>query len=401
MQINLKQLKLLPFVACVLLILRTAVSFNVFAFLLPVSYAVWGGCILCFFCMLFLCSREMQITKLELSVLIYFLLLCVITLLNGTDMKGAVYNTIEVLLLLMLFNYYRHRLPFLIKTLAFIYSVVLYINLAMMIIFPTWMFHAKDVNDSFLLGGNYNAMGCRMICGIVTSVLCVKFSRLWLINTIALFIVSLLTLLLVGSMTSLSNIVIFTFLCLIPSLRLKKLALLSFFVFYLLFQFIVVFSGEGIQHNETAVYIIEEILHKDITFTNRTYLWDAAGKLFASSPLIGYGCVDNDWYLINLSSMAIGPHNFILAVLINGGLLLISAFLYICVVVIRRVLPYFDNMACLLLMGIVTLLFMMTMEVYPTFFIIYLLTLVYFYPNLCDNDTSKIETETAIQVTET
>lgn len=65
-----------------------------------------------------------------------------------------------------------------------------------------------------------------------------------------------------------------------------------------------------------AVYIIEDVLGKDITFTNRTQLWDAAGKKFVESPILGYGFVDKEWYLANMESFAIGPHNFIYSILL-------------------------------------------------------------------------------------
>lgn len=36
-------------------------------------------------------------------------------------------------------------------------------------------------------------------------------------------------------------------------------------------------------------FIIEDILHKDLTFTGRTYIWDRAIELFCKSPVYGYG----------------------------------------------------------------------------------------------------------------
>ena len=57
-------------------------------------------------------------------------------------------------------------------------------------------------------------------------------------------------------------------------------------------------------------------------------------------------------------------------------------------------MQYTDKTSVTLMMGITTLLFMMTMEVYPYFFIFYLLTLAYYYPEL-DNiwQSKKIEKE--------
>ena len=133
---------------------------------------------------------------------------------------------------------------------------------------------------------------------------------------------------------------------------------------------------------------------KDLTFTNRTRMWSSAGELFAQSPIIGYGIVDNEWYVSNMDSFAKGPHNFIYGILINGGLVLMFLFIALFIYAVKHLMQYTDKTSVTLMMGITTLLFMMTMEVYPYFFIFYLLTLAYYYPEL-DNIwlSKKIEKE--------
>ena len=129
-----------------------------------------------------------------------------------------------------------------------------------------------------------------------------------------------------------------------------------------------------------AVYIIEDVLGKDITFTNRTQLWDAAGKKFVESPILGYGFVDKEWYLANMESSAIGPHNFIFSILLNGGLTLITILLLSIVVMFRRLMGHIDKTATIVLMGTCVFLFMSTMEVFPFFFFFGLIYTLYYYP---------------------
>lgn len=149
-----------------------------------------------------------------------------------------------------------------------------------------------------------------------------------------------------------------------------------------MFQTVVVFNGEGLHNNEVAVYIIEDVLGKDITFTHRTRMWDAAGRKFAESPFIGYGFVDSEWFLSEMDSFAIGPHNFIYNVLLNGGLTLISLFLLMLFIVLRKIRLQYDKMGNILLFGLFTMFFMMTMEVYPFFFVFGLLYVIYYYPTM-------------------
>lgn len=377
---NLDKIDFFLIIALTLVIINASVSFTVFDFLQTISYAVWGMCCLCFIIMIYLFSRKPLISLFDASVIGYFFILILFTFLSGTDIKSAVYKTIEVFLFLMVLTH-RHNLKLVLNTSCIVLSACTYLNLLIMILFPNWMFVAKDVYDSYLLGGNYNQIGCRLICAVVISCLCIMYSKKWLINTICLFAVSITTLALVGSMTSLSCIILFAVFCIVPSLKLQKIGTVLFFVFIVAFQCIVVFSGEGLHNNPYAVYLIEDVLQKDLTFTNRTSLWDAAGTLFSKSPVIGYGFVDGDWYLSEMSSFAIGPHNFIYSVLINGGITLLSLFLFICFQSVQKCMSNLDRYATILLFGILSMFFMMQMEVYPYFFVFMLLSIAYYLPS--------------------
>ena len=401
MKLCFRQLYILQIWMVFLLIIHIVVSFNVFGFLQPISYIVWGCCCLHFLLMFFFYIRETQITYFGLTTLFYCSLLIIFTLLNGTDIKSAIYITIEISLFIMIMSYYRNDLGTLLKTCAITFSLIIYFNLGLMVFFPDWMFSSEDTFDSFLLGGNYNQMGGRMICGIITNVLCLRFNKKWIVNVVFLLIASIVSLILVGSMTALSGIIIFLIFCIIPSLKLKKIGLIVFFTFYVFFQIFVCFNSESLHNNDVAVYIVEDILGKDISFTNRTQLWHSASVKFSESPIIGWGVVDSDWYLTQMDSFAIGPHNFIYSILVTGGITLFIIFIGLCLLCYRRIVPFNNNTSILLLVGIVTFLFMMLMEVYPFFFLIYLLAFVYYFPDLEDmwkqknikKDTIKNEEE--------
>lgn len=382
MIIKLKEQRWMLGAMLALLIVWASVSFIVFDFLQIVSYLVLGMCILCFIVMAHIWLRKPTMSKLDVWMMVFFLLLTVLTLLNGTHIKGAIYQSICIFLLMMLLNYFRDDFTLTLKVCALTFSIIIYANLAIMIMFPNWMFAAKDTFNSYLLGGNYNQMGVRLLCGLITSVMCVRFGKKWLINVIGLSIVVLTTLILVGSMTSLTGITIFLLFCLVPWRGLQKVGMAVFFIVYLLFQTVVVFGGEGLYNNELATYFIEQVLGKTMTFSLRTTMWAAAGDLFSRSPIWGYGWVDTEWYLSHLSSQAVGPHNFIYSILINGGLLLFLVFIIICYEACKHVFSHrLSRLNLILVMGIEVWLFMGLMEVYPFFFFFYVLLLAYYYPS--------------------
>lgn len=378
MYIDLKELKWLPFSVIFVLVIRMAVSLNVFPALQMYSYLVLALTLLSFVVLAFLYLRENKITVFGVILLFYFLFLFGISIIKECEAQFVLYDMAENLLILMLFAYYEKRLHFILQSFSFAFSAIVYVNLAIMVFYPTWMFQGNDVTDSFLLGANYNQMGSRFICAIITSVICVRYSKWWILNTVALFIVSFFTLLLVGSMTSMANIIIYALFCLIPSLKLRKAAVISMFVLFVFVQVFVVFNGESIQKNEIAVYLIEDVMEKDITFTGRTHLWETSGELFSESPLIGYGKVGMDWYASNLSAVAKGPHNFLYATLLHGGLVLFFIYGALCWVAIRNAIERFESVTSYILMGVFVIMFMMTMEVFHISFVVYLLTMAFY-----------------------
>lgn len=363
-----------------ILLMYMVISFNIFAFLQPVSYLVLGFCLLDFLVLSYFFLQRMKVSYYGFIVFLYMIFLLIMTIFNLTDIKTSIYNFVVIMTLLMLFAYYDKQHKLILVTTAVFLSVCVYANLALMILFPDWIFMTEvQDKDSFLLGGNYNQMGCRFVLALIVSVMCAPYGKKWKINTVCISLVSIITLILVGSMTALANIILLSVLFLIPSKKILKVTLACFFVFYLFFQCVVCFTGEGLHNNELAVYIIEDLLGKELTFTNRTEMWDSAAKVFAESPIFGYGMVDAEWYLTNMNSSAIGPHNFIYALLIYGGIIGLALFVTIAVFAIKRIFAHLDRTALLLLLGTQTLFFIMCFEVFHLFFPITLFCLAYNY----------------------
>ena len=73
-------------------------------------------------------------------------------------------------------------------------------------------------------------------------------------------------------------------------------------------------------------------MQKDLTFTNRTFLWDTTLNYFGQSPIVGYG-----WQNYSLrramysSNSIIFAHNQILEWLYLGGIIYVLIFIYMCV----------------------------------------------------------------------
>ncbi len=311
------------------------------------------------------------------------LLFVVFTLINANDVKNSIYTAIETWLILLVMHYYRYRMKMVVVCCAISYSFCIYWNALHMAANPhLWIVDLEKSSLGYLLGYNYNGMGIRMIVALTTNILCLKFSKWWLLNVVPLVIAIVVPLAMLQSMTSLAAIILFLIVSIIPSNQIKRTCLFGLFAVFLLFQIFIVFNGKGLENNEVAVYIVEDVLGKDITFTNRTHMWDSALTVIGKSPIIGHGFADNDWFRANMTNFAVGPHNFVLSLLVFGGVVLLVIYIVIVTMAYRSISKCDDTMSIVLLLANVTMLIMMLMEMYPYPFVIYMTALVYYYPDL-------------------
>lgn len=390
LRINMQDMTILPFIMITSLVLFICISFSELE--MPMlSFGVLILVLACFAVMLTLVMRRHEMTYFGFAIFIYFLLLIVLTIVNVNDIRNSIYTSCSVWLMLLIMRYYRWRMDMVLKSFCIAFSVCIYINFAHIITHPMlWILQDEKSGTGYLLGNNYNQMGCRLIIGLATNLLCLRYSKLWLVNFIGISVASIASLAMVGSMTSLSMVSLFLVFCMIPSARLRRLGIYGLFVVFVLFQVFVVFNGRGLEDNELAVYIIEDVLQKDLTFTNRTHMWESALKIIGESPLWGWGYPDGDWYKSNMTALAIGPHNFILSVLINGGLILFSLYCGICVMAYKAIRPFWqDAMLQKLVFAVLCLWVMSLMEMYMYSIMIYPLVLLFYYKYYAETNNPK------------
>ncbi len=380
MQIKLKELTLIPAAFLTFLIIMISMSLSEIEMQL-LSYGTLAMVLGGFFCMSIMYLYEGEMSRYGMCNLLFMAIFVGITIVNGHDIKNAIYLTAETWLMLLIMQYYKHRMKMVIVCCALAFSFCVYCNAIHMLQNPhLWIVNEEKQLSGYLLGNNYNGMGIRMIIALTTNILCLKFSKLWLLNIIPLTVAIVLPLAVVQSMTSLSCILMLLLCCLIPSNKLKKAGLAGLFILFVLFQVFVVFNGKGLENNELAVYFIEDVLDKDITFTNRTHMWDSALRVIAESPIIGYGYVDDAWFRANMTNFAMGPHNFILSLFIYGGIGHFLLYIIICFMAYRSISQCKDTMSIVLQFAIVTMMVMMLMEMYPYPLVMYMIALAYYYP---------------------
>lgn len=382
MKIDTKSMYVLPMVMMIVFAMHTSISFNAIESS-TASYLSLAMTLMSFVVALTLIIRTGNISRLSLFAAFFLFLVETVSLATDVAWKDWLYTIVDVSLLMFMFHFYRDNLHPLLTGLVIGFSICIYAQMFQCITNPDmWLIIGEKTNVGYLLGGNYNSIGCRVLVALTTGILSLKMSKWWWINLVPLIVSGVAILFMVQSMTSVTCILLLILLCMLPNKNFQRLACFSMLAIAVLFEVFVCFQGKGFENNDLARWFLIDVLGKDMTFTRRTNMWDAALRVIGESPIWGYGNVDEKWFISNMSSQAVGSHNFILGVLINGGIIGLGIYLYIFFIALRKLIAYNDFFSSVIFIGIASLSIMMLMEYYPIQFPFYLFTLAYYYEQI-------------------
>lgn len=389
MKIDTKSMYVLPMVMMIVFAMHTSISFNAIESY-TASYLSLAMTLMSFVVALTLIIRAGNISRLSLFAAFFLFLVETVSLATDVAWKDWLYTIVDVSLLMFMFHFYRDNLHPLLTGLVIGFSICIYAQMFQCITNPDmWLIIGEKTNVGYLLGGNYNSIGCRVLVALTTGILSLKMSKWWWINLVPLIVSGVAILFMVQSMTSVTCILLLILLCMLPNKNFQRLACFSMLAIAVLFEVFVCFQGKGFENNDLARWFLIDVLGKDMTFTRRTNMWDAALRVIGESPIWGYGNVDEKWFISNMSSQAVGSHNFILGVLINGGIIGLGIYIYIFFIALRKLIAYNDFFSSVIFIGIASLSIMMLMEYYPVQFPFYLFTLAYYYEQIAKATTKK------------
>ena len=267
--------------------------------------------------------------------------------------------------------------------LARIFDSLICINFILTLLYPSGIF-----DGSYLLGFNRNSVGPPLFCGLIVHNFAYRLKQRTWFTYLLIGVISIITLIRVGSMTSVVGCVLLLAFSFVPFERLRKAALAIFFVFYILFQAAVVYFQADISSNRHAVFFVEEVLKKDMTFTRRTFVWKDSHELIQKSPITGYGMRDSQWFQQKVVYKS--AHNIIYQILIYGGYILL--FIFVCIIIssVARAAKYQSILSLYAMYGVCVFFFMMIMESYNLALIFLLLELCYYSSEFSDTETDNL-----------
>lgn len=328
-------------------------------------------------------QQVIKFDKFNLMVIGWWICYITNAFLHPTDVGiTPVFTLMNVMIFLLLgAKYWTQDMRSSLKGLIYIFSALVYINAVLLILYPEGLWEDPNWvdrgNPTRYLFGNQNQTGFVCFLAITTQCIYTFAYKKGYFNLILLTIISLASVLFLGSMTS--AIGIFLMMAYMLCNRLFKYPkgwLIAFAVIYTLLFTFIVWYGNDIEQIKWATAFVEDTLSKDTTFSKRTVIWANAVDWIKESPLVGYGIQNAEWNDDHLEGS--GAHNLLVMLLLNGGFVFCLSFLYIVIYAVREALAVHSKATTAAVMSLCVLLVMAFFETYSIIYFFLYLQIIYY-----------------------
>lgn len=376
--------KLKQFFICLLIIGVTLISFptNDMTYMLVRFVQVLD---LLIFALLILPNIKQAISfdKLNLFVTLWWIVYLINTFLHPTDVGVTpIFTWLNVAIFLLIGKkYWAEDMRSSLKILSIIFSLLIYINAILLILFPEGLWIDPEWvgrgNPTRYLFGNQNQTGLVCLLAITTQCMYTFAYGKGHFNLVLLLIISLSSVLFLGSMTSaIGMFLITTYIVFNRLFKTPKVLLIIFTILYVCIFLLLIWYGNDIEQVKWATTFIEGTLSKDTTFSKRTVIWANAVELIRESPVLGYGIQSIEWNDDYLEGS--GAHNLWVMLLLNGGMVACFAFIFITIFAIREALSVRSRITTVSVMALCVLFVMSFFEAYNIIYIFLFLQIVYY-----------------------
>ena len=243
--------------------------------------------------------------------------------LGGDNSLSDLSVYISILSVCALFEVSGKKLPTCLRTLRLVLEIYTFINLLTVLLYPNGMYAWQIVDsneyrtDCWFFGFRNNHLWL-LLPSMLVSCLCdyMDYSRLKARSILICCMVGI-TSFLIGSATALTVVSVtlaffIMFVYFLPS-GLERLAIWIPPIIVIAGFICIVFLG-----STNVVSMLAETLGRDSTFTGRTVIWRAALQAIVSNFWIGVG---DSSIRVTDTFIATHPHNEVLNILLNGGLI--------------------------------------------------------------------------------
>lgn len=282
-------------------------------------------------------------------LLISRLFLYVSRIMYGDSFETDTYRDLckEVVLIEFFFFIIRRNTWEKLKGISILLALYIVINYVTIVLYPQGMVSGEIYDTNWFLGYK-NGMIRIILPGLILNMLCSihEYKKIVLKDFLLLFI-SLLSVYWADSLTSVLMLFILIFLI----IYYQYVRILKFFsltnVFILTSTISVLITFFSIQTYFSN--FVSDYLNRDVTFTDRIYVWEFSLFKISLSPIIGYGYHNSEEWRSVLGFydiMDVGfshPHNFLYYCLLQGGVVYLALFFFIIFYVNRNIKNNYES----------------------------------------------------------
>ena len=306
-------------------------------------------------------------------ILGYFVILLISTLISKGDISNTLLGIYQNIMLCLLVDYgiNKDKVLFL-NALEFVLSSLVILNFLSILFFPNGMYiNMSGYDENWFLGyknshilyiiplllisflKDYNSkrkLGAKSYLYIILSISSTVLSK----NSTGLF----------GLFIIILFLVLKKFLINIKWFNIKNYFLLYIFLFF----FIIVFRLQNL-----FSFLIVDVLQRNLTFTGRTYIWDAVLEKIKQNKFLGYGNMT-----FKYNNYIYSTHNSILEITYKTGYIGLLFYFLILIKTIKEIsfLPQ-SNIKYVISIMLFSLFMMMLTEGYTLIYYLYIFVIVF------------------------
>ena len=246
------------------------------------------------------------------------------TVFSGGSIYEYMKSNFASLVLCLMFDIWLTKSPETLIDGFSILELLVYANFITVLLFPKGMYQTDLYSANWLLG--YKNYQIRTILPIICMALIRSY---WKWGKIAfrawmLLACSACTFVLVDSATALVGYTLFLVLLMLYHSKEKTIPPIINLTNGIIVSAVILIGIVFFNIQTFMSFLIENILGKSLTFSGRLPVWKMSILYFLKKPILGYGYLSGDEYeqMYNSILWAAHPHNYILYILLTGGLLL-------------------------------------------------------------------------------
>ena len=278
------------------------------------------------FIFLFIFIKKISLKNFGFYLVFYYILLCISSCLRGVSISYAIKEMIIFVFPILIINSLsKEKFNNCLGTILFAYEILTYINLLTIIAFPNGLYNIGFDRKYYFLG-HVNIAIRYILPGSCISLIYsfIKKDKMT-IRSYIYIISSIITLLITWPATAIAGYTIFLALISIMIKYKRTSKILNPFnahIACIITSYLIIVTGIQKKFNK----IIVGILHKDLTFTGRTVIWDQAIKTIRKNILFGYGRLEEESRRLLLNGVS-STHNQYLNIVFEGGIISLLFFM--------------------------------------------------------------------------